>query len=75
MADLQEGCSALLAENADAGHDAAKSTLSTSVLSQRLVIIERYLIALSRQANSPKERPTPKYKSKVTEANLIAQRK
>ena len=75
MSDLEEGAAALLSENADAGHDAARSTMSMSVLNQRLVIIERFLIALARQSNTPKDKPTHKYKSKITEANLMAQRK
>lgn len=75
MRDLHEGARALLTENAAACNEAARSTLSTTVLSQRLVIIERYLIALARQTSSGKEKSTPKYKSKVTEANLIAQKR
>lgn len=49
LENLQEALQTLVAEQQDLSKQAAHSTLSLSRLNQRLVIFERYFIALSRK--------------------------
>lgn len=49
MDNLSEALQALVTEQQDLSLRAAQSTLSLSRLNQRLVILERYFIALSRK--------------------------
>ena len=49
---LQEALQTLVAEQQDLSKQAAHSTLSLSRLNQRLVIFERYFIAISRKGHA-----------------------
>ena len=52
MDHLREALQTLVAEQQDLSQKAAQSTLSLSRLNQRLVILERYFVALSRKGIS-----------------------
>ncbi len=55
MDSLSEALGTLVAEQQELSHKAARSTLSLTRLNHRLVIMERYFIALSRRGLSSVE--------------------
>ena len=73
--ELAAGMTSILSENNDLCTESSQCAVSTYTLSQRLTVIERYLLALSRQLQTSTRGSTPKYKNRVTETNILVQKR